>query len=145
MPEYVDTLICDAIRPEANNKATLLGLLGESIFVPAIPTQLASLGIMQMWRPLPGDAPGSSFQFSFELQGPGGQPRIPIPPQPLVVPGGPRGVLNLVVQIQGFLVPAEGDYTITTIIDGHIRNTYAFFIGVPPQPTRQGLIGFSTS
>lgn len=94
MPEYVDTLICDAIRPEANNKATLLGLLGESIFVPAIPTQLASLGIMQRWRPLPGDAPGSSFQFSFELQGPGGQPRIPIPPQPLVVPGGPSRSLE---------------------------------------------------
>jgi len=141
MPEYIDTLIADAIRPEANNKITVLGLLGDALFVPAVPTALATLAIIQRWRPTPREAPGTNFAFSFEIHGPGFVP-IVVAAQTLTVPVGPRPNMNFVVQIQGFPVPQEGDYEIRTLIDGVPQHTYQFFIGVPPQNQRDRLLGF---
>jgi hypothetical protein len=143
MPDHIDTLICDAVRPEANGKLTLLGLLGEEVFVPQIPTQLASLAFVQRWRPSAGEPAGRSFVVSFDIRVPGLPAPIAIPAQPAIVPPGVRPSMNFVIQMQGFLVPQAGDYQLRTFVDGQLRFTHTFFIGLPPEAARNQLIGFN--
>jgi hypothetical protein len=143
MPEYIDTLISDGVRIEANNKLTILGLLGDAIFVPQIPILLASLAILQRWKPSQGEAPGRAFSFSFEIHGPEQMPPIVVPSQNVIVPDGPRPTLNFMVQMQAFAIPHEGDYEVRTFVDGRNRKTYTFFIGVPSANRRSQLSGFN--
>jgi hypothetical protein len=37
MPTYIDTILCEDIRPELGNKVTLAGVFGEDMVVPQIP------------------------------------------------------------------------------------------------------------
>lgn len=142
MPEPIDTLICDAIRPEANHKMTVLGLLGDEIFVPQIPTLLASLAFLQRWKPSQGEAAGRNFMFSFEIRVPGMQVPIAVPAQAATVPASARPQMNFVLQMQGFPVPQQGEYELRTFIDGQLRYTHTFFVGVPPDAQGNQFIGF---
>lgn len=142
MPEHVYTLICDAVRPEANQKITVLGLLGDEIFVPQIPTQLASLAFLQKWKPSQNEAAGRSFMFSFEIRVPGAPAPIAIPAQSSTVPPSERPQMNFVLQIQGFPVQQKGEYELRTFIDGQLRYTHTFLIGLPADAQKNKLIGF---
>ena len=144
MPVYVDTLLCEAIRPEANNKVSLLGLFGNAILVPQIPTQLANLAIIQRWEPAPQDQEGRRFTFAIEIRGPGLAP-IRLQEQQLTVGPGPRPQISVAVQIQGFPILQEGDFQIATYIDGMERHVHTFFIGIPTNELRDALrlVGFT--
>jgi hypothetical protein len=131
MPEYIDTLICDAIRPEANQKMSLLGVLGDEIFVPQVPTQLVSLAFFERWKRSEGDIAGQTFRFSFQIGIPGLGAPIVLPERNAVVPDSPRATMNFVAQIQGFPIPQEGIFEFRTLIDGQQRHVLKFFVGLP--------------
>lgn len=49
MPTLIDTIVCESIRQEANNKMSLLGIFGDEILVPRFPYQFPSLAVFQRW------------------------------------------------------------------------------------------------
>jgi hypothetical protein len=144
MPVHIATLLCDAVRPEANNKLSLLGVFGSAIFVPQVPSQLASLAIVQWWEPVPEEVPGTSIMFAMELRGPG-ITAMRMPEQAMVIPAnaGPhRTQLAMVAQIQGFPIAQQGDYQIATFVNGREAHLHTFYAGTPDNQQRERLIGF---
>jgi hypothetical protein len=113
MPRYVDTMLCEVVRVEANNKLSLLDLFGDSILVPRVPVVLPSLAIIQRWQPTPSEPPGAQFSVAFELRGPGLAP-IRMPAQAVVVPGPPKPLINIIMQLQGLPVAEQGNYQLVT-------------------------------
>ena len=142
MPVYVDTILGEMIRHEANNKMSVLGVFGNAILVPKIPSQLSSLAIMQRWGPTPEEQEGTRFTFALEIRGPDLAP-IRLPDQTVEMPLGPRPLVNMVLQIQGFPIAQQGDYQVVTYIDGQPRNVYEFYIGLPTAQQQGKLIGFT--
>src|SRR6266536_5494036 len=116
MPIYRDTILCELIRPEINNKLSVLGLFGECIFVPSVPTVLSSFAILQRWAPEPNEGPGTRFEMSFELRGPG-LDTIRFAPYEVIVPAPPKPLIQAAVQLQGFPVARTGDYELITFIN----------------------------
>src|SRR5438552_2247539 len=100
MPTCVDTLLCEMVRGEANGKVSLLGLFGEGILVPHIPIALPSLAIFQRWRPTTEELPGTRIRFAFLIRGPG-LPEQRTPESEVTVPGPPRPLIQVGIQIQG--------------------------------------------
>lgn len=139
---YVDTLLCELVRSEANGKISLLGLFGEAILVPSIPGVMSSLAIVQRWRPTTDERPGTMKVFTLELRGPGieiqGSPMAP-PRQTVqvIIPGPPLPLIQVGFQLFGFPVQQQGDYQVLTVIDGIERNRSRFFIGVPTEEQRR--------
>ena len=136
MPIYRDTILCEIIRPEANNKLSLFGVFGESIFLPQIPTILGSLAILQRWAPTKEEQPGTKFQMSFEVSGPAMEP-IRFDPYDVVVPGPPRPLIQVAFQIQAFKVTVPGDYEIVTFVNRAETHRFVFTITVPDQQQPQ--------
>lgn len=119
------------IRPEMNNKVSLIGLLGSGIIVPQIPTVLSLLGIVQKWQPTPNERAGTVIRMGFELRGPGLAP-VRFEDQETVVPDVPHPVIQVGVQLQGLPITQDGEYEVITYINGEQqRNSYQFSISVP--------------
>jgi hypothetical protein len=142
MPLYVDTILCEIIRSETNNKLSLFGLFGAGLFVPNVPAVIPSLAFLQRWSPTDNEPAGTRVVFSLRLRGPGGVDLIILGPTEVVVPPPPRPLIQVAVQLQGFPVPAEGDYELATIINDEVRNRYTFFAAVPTREQRAHLQGF---
>lgn len=143
MPEHVDTILCEVLRQEANNKISLLGVYGEWILVPKIPTRLPTLAFAQRWRPGPGEKEGDTFRCELELSGPGLTP-IRVEAQPLVIGPGPRPQMLIAFQMQAFPLPEEGEYQIRTFMDGLERRAHKFFVSQATKEDveRLKLVGF---
>jgi hypothetical protein len=139
MPVHLDTILCEAIRPEANGKVSLLGVFGEGIFVPQIPSVLGSLGVFQRWRPTAREPAGTRMRIAAELRGPGVPRPLAIPESEAIVPSGPYPLIQLVFQVQGFPVRQNGDYEIRTYINGVESNLYRFSINIPTEEQRRAL------
>ncbi len=133
MPVYVDTIVCDIIRQEANNKVSLLGVFGRAILVPKIPTQLPSLGFVQRWEPTADEPEGTKLAFTFEIRCPGIELPIKLEGSHTSIGPGPYPYVNIAIQIQGFPIPKQGDYQFVTFIDGQERKVYNFFVGIPTE------------
>lgn len=138
MPIYVDTIVCELIRPERNNKLSLLGVFGKAIFLPRIPTKLASLAFAQRWEPATDELEGTNFVFIFEIRGPGLETIRP-PERRITVGPGPYPQLNIALEVRGFPIAEEGNYEFATFIDGRESNIYEFFVAVPTAEQRQRL------
>jgi hypothetical protein len=70
MPSFVDTLLCELVRAEANGKLSLLGLFGDAMLVPSIPIVLASLAFVQRWRPNADERPGTKYRSPLNYEAP---------------------------------------------------------------------------
>ncbi len=139
MPDYVDTILCEVIRQEANNKTSFLGVFGTAIFVPKIPTQLPSLAFAQRWVPSSNEAEGTGFTFRFEVRGPGFEKALKLQEYAMKVGPGPRPQMSFAIQIQGFPLPQRGNYQLVTYIDGRESNVFDFLVEIPTEDQRKVL------
>jgi hypothetical protein len=137
MPVYVDTILCEMIRPEANGKVSLFGIYGEGIFVSQIPAVL-SIAIFQRWRPTAQEPAGTRIRFAVELRGPGLAP-VRLPESEGTVPPVPPPMLQVAFQLTGMPVQQQGEYEVRTYINGVERNVYTFSISVPTEEQRRAL------
>lgn len=129
MPTYIDTILCEDIRPELGNKVTLAGVFGEEMIVPQIPVAIPSFAIMQRWRLSNEEAErGNPGQFAVELQLPEGHAnRFPAPMVP--VQRGPNvTTLTFIFKFVNMVFPQQGEYRFRTYIDGRERNVYRFYV-----------------
>ncbi|MGB8801163.1 MAG: hypothetical protein WCC97_10775 [Candidatus Acidiferrales bacterium] len=132
MPIYIDTIVCEDIRPELGGKVTLAGVFGEEVLLPVLPMALPSLSIMQRWR-LPHDEFDRGVgQFSFGMLSPDGQLQR-FPPGAMTAPT--KGVyvstLSFILKFVGFPVRLKGAYKFKTYVNGVDVNTYTFYILTP--------------
>jgi hypothetical protein len=141
MPIYRDTILCEIIRPELNNKLSLFGLFGESIFLSEVPAVLPFLAVVQRWAPTANEPAGSRLAMAFELRGPG-LTAIRFALTEVTVPEPPRPLIQAALQLQGLSIVETGDYELLTFIDGVERNSFMFSIAVPTAPQRQTLRAF---
>jgi hypothetical protein len=133
MPEYIDTIICEDIRPEMGNKVTLAGVFGEELVLPQVPFQLPSLAIMQRWRLTNEEVDRGVGQFAYELEWPGHKrnrfPPHQMPPQ--------KGVnlttMSFVFKFVGLVLPAAGEYTFRTYLNDREVHSYKFYVVLPAQ------------
>ena len=144
MPVHADTILCEAVRQELNNKVSLLGVFGQLIFIPQIPGGLTSLALFQRWLPSANEGPGTTFRFEFSIEGPDRAELLRVPPQQAVVQPGRSPQMLFVIQFQGFPMPSEGEYRIVTLIDGRPQHTHRFNVARPTdeERVRFGLTGF---
>ena len=129
MPTYIDTILCEDVRPELGNKLSLAGVFGEEMLLPQIPCAVPSFAIMQRWRFSNDEmGRGNLGQFAFEIQLPEGHAnRFPAqmnPPQ--------RGVnvttLTFIFRFLNMVFPQRGEYRFRTFIDGREVSTYRFYV-----------------
>jgi hypothetical protein len=148
MPTYIDTILCEDIRPELGNKVTLAGVFGEEMVVPQIPCVIANFAIMQRWRLSNEEADrGGAGQFAVELQLPEGHAnRFPAPMNPIV--RGPNvTTISFIFKFINMAFPQRGEYRFRTYIDGREANVYRFYVTpanaaeLQPQPAKPP-IGF---
>jgi uncharacterized protein DUF6941 len=67
--KHIFTLVCDDIRPERGNKISLMGLYGDTVFVPAFPFVFPKLCILEKWENI-----SDKKDFRAELSGEGISP-----------------------------------------------------------------------
>jgi hypothetical protein len=144
MPRYADTILCELIRMESNNKLSLFGLFGHGIFVQQVPVVLPGFAFLQRWEPTADELPGTLFSFSIRLRGPNLDLEI-YPPTNVPVPSPPRPLMQIAVQVQGIPFAQEGDYDLLTSVNNEVRHRETFFIVIPtPQQLRDfALTGFA--
>lgn len=135
MPVHGDTILCESIRQEVNNKVSLLGVFGQLILVPAIPSTMP-LALFQRWVPGPNEPAGTTFQFGFYGSDPNGDEVMRVPPQQAIVGAGRAPQMLFVVQIYGFPFRAEGEYRIVTEINGRPEHTHVFEVAIPTSDER---------
>jgi hypothetical protein len=127
MPTYLDTIICEDIRPEVGNKVTLAGVFGEEMLLQYIPVALPSLAIMQRWRATNAEVDQGLGLFAFEIEWPDGQ-RNRFPPAPVTVTKGVNlTTLNFIFKFVGFPIRLAGEYRFRTYIDDREQSVYKFY------------------
>jgi hypothetical protein len=132
MPTYIDTIVCEDIRPELGNKVTLAGVFGEEMLLPMIPMALPSLAIMQRWQLSNEEVErGNTGQFNFSIESPDGQPQR-FPPGPLAPVKGVRvSTMSFVFKFVGFPIRMKGEYRFRTYVNNLEVHTYKFYIYTP--------------
>jgi hypothetical protein len=129
MPTYIDTIICEDIRPEVGNKVTLAGVFGEEIVLPVIPSALASLAIMQRWRVAEDELNRGVGNFSFAIESPDGHiDRVPIPQIAAPVRGIYVTIMSFVFKFMNFPIRLRGEYKVRTYLNGPEVSCYRFFV-----------------
>jgi hypothetical protein len=142
MPHYVDTLLCEMIRAEQNNKLSIMGLFGKGIFLQEIPAMMPSFAVLQRWEPTEAEPAGTRLNFSLRLIAPDGTQLFALPPGEVAVPQPPDPMIQIGFQSQGLLIAARGNYEVVTLIDHVERHRYRFFIDIPTPEQRRQLQGF---
>lgn len=136
MPTLLDTIVCENIRQEANNKVSLLGVFGEEVLIPKIPYTFASLGVFQRWTAADDESRRGSISCRVELRAPEG-PHLSLPENQVILAPG-RRLIVVAVQLAGVTVAQEGTCYVATFFDGR-ENIYGFQIRVPSSQEAQQL------
>jgi hypothetical protein len=129
MPTYIDTILCEDVRPELGNKLSLMGVFGEEMILPQVPSAVPSFAILQRWRLSdPEVQRGNAGQFAFEIQLPEGHAnRFPAPMNP-PNPGVNVTTMSFIFKFLNMLFPQRGEYRFRTYIDGREANVYRFYV-----------------
>ncbi len=129
MPTYSDTILCEDVRPELNNKLMLAGVFGDEIIVPQIPAVLESLCFVQRWRVPNDEVDRGTGQFSFVIEWPNGQKQIIPPAGPAVVGKGVHTAnLTFVFKFAGFPLHSKGEHKFRTSINDVEKNVFSFYV-----------------
>jgi hypothetical protein len=141
MPTYIDTILCEDVRPEIGNKLTLAGVFGEEMVLPQVPIAVPSFAIMQRWRLSRDEVERGNFgSFAFEIQTPQGQAsRFPAqgpPPQP----GVNVTTMTFIFKFMNMVFGQRGEYRFRTYLNDREVNAYGFYVLVPADlpAARQG-------
>lgn len=127
LPEYLDTILCDDIRREVNNKLSLIGVYGNKIIVPDTPFVFGHLGIIQLWRGGEGE-----FDVGFVLSDPEGKEMRRFPPLPVKLPVKQGETGRVIIRLTGLKVEVAGTYRLITIFNGKTLGEHTFTIEKAP-------------
>lgn len=130
MPALVDTIICENIRQEANNKLSLLGIFGDEVQVARLPYQFPALAVFQRWTLTPEEHRRGFLICRLELRPPQGNPII-LPDNRMDLNPSAARTVQVAIQIGGLLIEGEGEFSVATFFDNVEANVHRTRIRVP--------------
>lgn len=130
MPTLVDTIICENIRQEANNKVSLLGVFGDEVLVPHFPHQFPSLAVFQRWTLSDEEYRRGAVTFRIELRPPQGD-SIVLPDNATPLNPASAHSVNIAIQLGGLPVTNKGTFSVVTFFDNHEAHVHRFTIRTP--------------
>jgi hypothetical protein len=127
-PQYLDTLICDDIRQEVNNKLSLIGVYGDKIYVKDFPYTFGKFCAYQSFRGGRGKFTATILFVDSE-----GKELTRSPEIPLDIPHDekPRRVV-FAVGVGSLKFDKAGTYEIRTALNGKDISKYVFSIEKAP-------------
>lgn len=130
MPTLIDTIICENIRQEANNKLSLLGVFGDEVLVPHFPHQFQSLAVFQRWSLSEDEYRRGFVTCRVEIRLPEADPIILQDSQITLNPAAARSI-TIAIQVGGLLIQREGSLLIATFFNNQELHVHRFAIRVP--------------
>ena len=127
LPENLDTILCDDIRREVNNKITLIGIYGNKIIVPDLPFLLGHLGILQLWR-----GGNGKFNVHCAVLDPDGTELARTPELPLTLSQEHGTTGRVIISFGGVKIEKAGTHKIVTTFNGEKIGEYGFMIEKAP-------------
>ena len=130
MPALVDTIICENIRQEANNKLSLLGVFGDEVLVARFPYLFPSLAVFQRWSLTPEEHRRGFLVCRLELRPPQGNPII-LPDNRMDLNPAAAHTVQIAIQVGGLSIDGQGDFSVATFFDNAEAHVHRFRIRVP--------------
>lgn len=130
MPTLIDTIVCENIRQEANNKLSLLGVFGDEVLVPHFPHQFQSLAFFQRWSLAEDEYRRGTVTCRIEIRPPQGEPIILADNHIPLNPAAAHSV-TIGIQLGGLSIQSEGTLLIATFFDNQELHVHRFAIRIP--------------